>query len=64
MSKRSYPARAVTHPSSAVRTCPDAMAVFLPTRWLHATPLATAGSSLTGTENCRAHDHGGAVPGE
>lgn len=73
MSRRSYPARATggrtrpgpsRHPSSAARTCLDAMAVRLTTRWLRATPLARAGSSLTVTENFRAHDHGGAVPGE
>jgi hypothetical protein len=63
MSRRSYRLGRPLHPSSAVRTCPDAMAVRLPTRWPHATPPATAGGSLTGTENSRAHDHGGAVPG-
>jgi hypothetical protein len=64
MSRRSYRAGPSRPPSSAVRPCLDAMAVCLSARWLRATPPATAGSSLTGTENFRAHDHGGAVPGE
>lgn len=51
-------------PSSAVWRCLHGMAACFSARWLRTTPPATAGSSVGGTENFRAYDHGGAVPGE
>ncbi len=50
-------------PAGAV-TPPGVRRAEVSPRWLRTTPARHAGSSLAGTENFRAYDHGGAVPGE